>query len=492
MEGKDQDAGTHLADARSQPAGNGITGLFQEDSMNIIIIGCGKVGRALAAQLSEENHNVTVVDTNASIVRSVSTSYDVMGVTGNGASFEVLQSAGVMKADILIAVTRSDEVNLLCCVMARRATQCLTIARVSNPVYSRENVYLQKELGVSLIINPAYSAAREVSRLFRFPSALDIISFAKNKADLVRFRVPGNSPLKGTALRNLPTQLADRFLICMVERDEKVTIPDGNYVISAGDVITVVTRPDQMDTFFKSLGLKTDHIRNALIIGGSKMAFYLVRLLEEQNIKVTLIEKDPKRAEELAELLPHTTVVCGDGSNLEFLREEHLDHMDSMLASTDIDEENIITSLYAMNFVKYKVVTKINHLDESEIVKRLGLDSIISPKLTMVERILKYVRATDNSRGSNVEMLYQLYDHKVEALEFMIREGSPVAGVRLSRLSTKPSVLVAGIVRDGQLIIPTGADEMKPGDSVIIVTTHRGFRDVTDILDNKKKGPVGR
>ena len=206
--------------------------------MNIIIIGCGKVGRALAAQLSEENHNVTVVDTNASIVRSVSTSHDVMGVTGNGASFEVLQSAGVMKADILIAVTRSDEVNLLCCVM----TQCLTIARVSNPVYSRENVYLQKELGVSLIINPAYSAAREVSRLFRFPSALDIISFAKNKADLVRFRVPGNSALKGTALRNLPTQLADRFLICMVERDETVTIPDGNYVISAGDVITVVTR----------------------------------------------------------------------------------------------------------------------------------------------------------------------------------------------------------------------------------------------------------
>lgn len=460
--------------------------------MNIIIIGCGKVGRELAEQLSEENHNVTVVDTNAEVVRSVSTAFDVMGAVGNGASYEVLQSAGISNADIVIAVTRSDEVNLLCCVMARREAKCFTIARVSNPVYSRENVYLQKEMGISMIINPAYGAAREISRLFRFPSALDIISFAKNKADLVRFRVPGNSPLRGTALRNLPRQMAEKFLICMVERDEQVAIPDGNYVISAGDVITVVTRPDQMDTFFQSLGLKTDHIKNALIVGGSKMAFYLVRLLEEQNIKVTLIEKNKQRAEELAEQLPHATVVCGDGSNVSFLREEHLDHMDSMLASTSIDEENVILSLYAKNFVKYKVVTKIDHLDESELVKQLGLDSIISPKLTMVERILKYVRATDNSIGSNVEMLYRLYDGKIEALEFMIREGSPIAGIRLSKLELKPSVLVAGIVRMGKLIIPTGMDEIQTGDSVIIVTTHRGFRDVQDILADKKKGSIGK
>ena len=351
---------------------------------------------------------------------------------------------------------------------------------------------LQKEMGISMIINPAYGAAREISRLFRFPSALDIISFAKNKADLVRFRVPGNSPLKGTALRNIPRKMAEKFLICMVERDDEVSIPDGNYVISAGDVITVVTRPDQMDTFFKSLGLKTDHIKNALIVGGSKMAFYLVRLLEEQNIKVTMIEKDAKRAEELADQLPLTTVVCGDGSNLGFLHEEHLDNMDSMLASTSIDEENVILSLYAKNFVKYKVVTKIDHLDESEIVKQLGLDSIISPKLTMVERILKYVRAADNSRGSNVEMLYRLYDGKIEALEFMIREGSPIAGIRLSKLNLKSCVLVAGIVRMGKLIIPTGMDEIQPGDSVIIVTTHSGFRDVKDILVDKKKGSGGK
>ncbi len=450
--------------------------------MNIIIIGAGKVGRALTAQLSEENHNVTVVDTNPQIVQSTSTAYDVMGIVGNGASFEVLQQAGIMDAEMLIAVTVSDEVNLLCCVMARRAARCLTVARVSNPVYSRENTYLQKELGISMIVNPAFGAAREVSRLFRFPSALDIFAFAKNKADMVRFRVPGNSPLRGTALKNIPSHIVDKFLICIVERDNEIVIPDGNYVLSAGDIITVVTRPDQMDDFFKRLGLKTDHIKNALIVGGAKLAYYLVGMLTRQNIKVTLVEKNPKKAEELAEQLPDATVLCGDGCDVRFLKEEHLDRMDSMLASTSIDEENIILSLYARDMIRYKIVTKIDHLDDNELIEHLGLDSIISPKQTMVERILKYVRSTDNSRGSNVERLYKMVDGSVEAVEFHIREGAPVIGQTLSKLALKPSVLVAGIVRGGHLIIPTGMDEIKVDDSVIIVTTHLGFRDVKDIL----------
>lgn len=450
--------------------------------MNIIIVGCGKVGRELAVQLSKDNNNVTVVDTNSALVRNVSTLYDVMGVTGNGTSYEVLAQAGVDHADILIAVTRSDEVNLLCCVIARKASKCYTIARVSNPIYSREYSFLSKEMGVSMIYNPAYGAAREVASLFRFPSALDIFNFAKNKADMVRFRVPINSPLKGTALKNLPPKLADRFLICVAERDKKIIIPDGNYVISTGDILSVVTYPDQMDSFFANLGLRTDHIKNVLIVGGSKITYYLVHLLAEQNMKVTIIEKNPARAEELAEMLPEATVLCGDGTDLTFLREEHLNRMDALLASTSNDEENIILSLFSRDMVRYKVVTKVDHLDDAAVIDRLDLDSIVSPKLIMSEAILKHVRATANSQGSNVEKLYKMIDGSVEALEFYIQEGSPVSNIRLSKLELKPSVLVAGIVRDGNLILPTGMDEIKTGDSVIIVTTHTGFTDIKDIL----------
>ena len=450
--------------------------------MNIIIVGCGKVGRELAAQLSKDDNDVTIVDINPDLVRNVSTLYDVMGVTGNGTSFEVLDQAGVDHADVLIAVTRSDEVNLLCCVIARKATKCFTIARVSNPVYSREYKYLSQELGISMIYNPAYGAAREIASLFRFPSALDIFTFAKNKADLVRFRVPVNSPLKDTALKNIPSQLADKLLICIAERDKKIIIPDGNYVISKGDILYVVTYPEQMDTVFANLGLRTDHIKNVLIVGGSKITYPLVHMLTDQNMKVTIIEKNPQRAEELAEILPQATVLCGDGTDLSFLREEHLTRMDALLASTSNDEENIILSLFSRDMVRYKIVTKVDHLDDAAVIDRLDLDSLISPKLIMTEMILKYVRAMGNSQGSNVERLYKMADGSVEALEFYIQEGSPVANVRLSKLQLKPSVLVAGIVRDGNLILPTGMDEIKAGDSVIIVTSIQGFRDVKDIL----------
>ena len=450
--------------------------------MNIIIVGCGKVGRELAAQLSKDNNDVTIVDIDPDLVRNVSTLYDVMGVTGNGTSFEVLAQAGVDQADALIATTRKDEVNLLCCVMARKASKCRTIARVSNPIYSREDGYLSRELGITMIYNPAYGAAREVASLFNFPSALDIFTFAKNKADVIRFRVPVNSPLKGTALKNLPPQFADRFLICIAERDKKIIIPDGNYVISAGDILSVVTYPDQINSFFPKLGLRTDRIKNVLIVGGSKMTFYLTRLLAEQGMKVTLIEKNRARAEELAEMIPDITVLCGDGTDWNFLREEHLDHMDALLASTNNDEENIILSLFSRGLVRYKIVTKVDHLDDASVIDRLDLDSIVSPKLLMTEAILKYIRATGNSEGSNVERLYRMVDGSVEAIEFLIHEGAPVIGERISKLPLKPSVLVAGIVREGRLILPTGMDEIKAGDSVIIMTTQTGFRDIKDIL----------
>ncbi|MBR2189146.1 MAG: Trk system potassium transporter TrkA [Eubacterium sp.] len=448
--------------------------------MQIIVVGCGKVGKKLVAQLSREDNNITVVDTNAALVESVSTLYDVMGVTGNGSSFSVLSEADIENADMMIAVTDSDEVNLLCCVIARRA-RCLTVARVRNPIYSQERDFLRKELGISMIINPELEAAREVARLFRYPFAIEVDRFAKGRADLLRFRVPADSALAGRALKDLARE-TENVLICIAERNGSVQIPDGNYVIESGDILSVIFDPVTNGQFFKKIGVRTNQIRNTLIIGGSKLAFYVAKTLEHSDIDVRIIEKNLERCEQMAEVLKTADIVNGDGSDHEFLREERIDQFDSMLASTTMDEQNIILSLYAKDKIHYKVVTDVSHIEVSGVIKTLELDSIISPKSITAETILQFVRATANGLGSNVETLYQLIDGEVEALEFFIQQNAPVVGIQLMDLHLKNNILIAGIVRAGRLIIPGGRDQIQAGDSVIVVTTNTGYTDINDIL----------
>lgn len=453
--------------------------------MQIIIVGCGKVGRTLTAQLSGENNNVTVVDTDAAVVKSVTNYYDAMGVTGNGASYQVLAEADIEHTDILIAVTQSDEVNLLCCVIARKASNCQTIARVRNPIYSEERGFLRKELGLSMIINPEFAAALEISRLLRFPSAIDIDSFSKGRIDLLRFRVPESSPLVGSALRELPGRLQMDVLICAAERKNEVLIPDGNFVIRSGDLLSMISIPGNASAFFQKTGIRTGQVKNTLIIGGGEITYYLSKILLRMGIKVKIIEKKRERCEELSALLPKATIICGDGSDRELLEEEHLEQMDALVAGTDMDEENIILSLYAKGKVKAKIITKINHLDFNDVIHDLDLDSLIYPKNIAAETILQYVRAVGDSVGSNVETLYKLMDGRVEALEFSIRKDSDLARIRLQNMRLKRNLLIAGIVRKGKLIIPGGQDEFLPGDSVIVVTTERGFREIHDILEVK-------
>ena len=450
--------------------------------MQIIIVGCGKVGRALTAQLSGEDNNVIVVDTNGELVKSLANYYDVMGVTGNGASYNVLKEADIEHADVLIAVTHSDEVNLLCCVIARKAANCHTIARVRNPVYSEERAFIRKELGLSMIINPEFAAALEIARLLRFPSAIDIDSFSKGRIELLRFRVPANSLLEGAALRELPKKLQMDVLICIAERGDQVIIPDGDFVIHAGDLLSMISIPGNAGVFFEKVGIRTNQVKNTMIIGGGEITYYLSKLLLSMGIRVKIIEKKRERCEELSDLLPKATIICGDGSDRELLQEEHLEQMDSLVAGTDIDEENIILSLYARDRVKSKVVTKLNHLDFNDVIHSLNLDSLVYPKNITAEYILQYVRAMGNSMGSNVETLYKLMDGRVEALEFLIRPLSNMTGIRLQDMKLKKNLLVAGIGRKGKLIIPGGQDEFMPGDSVIVVTTNTGFRDIHDIL----------
>lgn len=454
--------------------------------MQIIIVGCGKVGRALAAQLSGEDNNVTVVDTNGDVVKTVANYYDVMGVAGNGASYSVLAEADIEHTDVLIAVTHNDEVNLLCCVVARKAANCHTIARVRNPVYSEERAFLRKELGLSMIINPEYAAAQEIARLLRFPSAIEIDSFSKGRIEMLRFRVPAASMLNGLALRELPQRLPMDVLICAAERGEEVLIPDGNFVIRSGDLLSMIAIPGNAAAFFKKVGISTNQVKNTMIIGGGEITYYLSKLLLNMGIRVKIIEKRRERCEELSDLLPKATIICGDGSDRELLREEHLEQMDSLVAGTDMDEENIILSLYARDRVRAKVVTKLNHLDFNDVIHSLDLDSLIYPKNIAAEYILQYVRAIGNSMGSNVETLYKLMDGRVEALEFLVHKNSGLAGIRLQDMRLKRNLLIAGIGRKGRLIIPGGQDEFLPGDSVIVVTTDSGFQDIHDILDTRE------
>lgn len=452
--------------------------------MQIIIVGCGKVGAALAAGLSVEDHNITVIDTDSNVVQMVANTYDVRGVVGNGASYSVLSEAELEDTDLIIAVTESDELNLLCCVIAKKAGKCQTIARVRNPIYIHERMFLKEELGLSMIINPEFAAAMEISRLLRFPSAIDIDTFAKGRVEMLRLRLSSSGILDGMALKNISSSLGCEVLICAVERDGDVTIPTGDFVLHTGDILSMVASPKNAEKFFHKIGMKTNHVKNTMIIGGGQISVYLAIMLIKEGISVKIIEIDEKRCEEICELLPKSkaTIICGDGTDEELLSEERIDQMDSVVTLTGIDEENIILSLYAKTKVKVKTVTKINRIQLNEVIRSLDLDSVVYPKHLTAETILQYVRATQNSIGSNVETLYKLLDDQVEALGFRIQENSRVANISLQNLEIRRDVLIACIIRDEQVIIPGGQDSIIPGDSVVVVTTCTGLTDVEDIL----------
>lgn len=451
--------------------------------MQIIVVGCGKVGRNIVTQLIKENNNVTVIDTNADLIHHISTNYDVMGIIGNGSSFNVLRQADLKHADMLIAVTESDEVNLLTCVIAKlNNSGCHTIARVRSPHYSEESHFLQKGLNLSMTINPELEAAKEMTRLLNFPTAIDIFSFAKDRIDMLRFRVPQRSMLIGISLKQLAQLTTNNLLICIIERNSEIIVPNGDTVIMSGDILTIMAMPSDVEEFFRKIGVKTNKAENVMIVGGGATSYYLAKLLSRRNIHVTIIEKDMKRCEELVDALPDVTVDCGDGTDRQLLDEEHLENMDGFVACTGIDEVNAILSLYVMNRVKKKVVTKLNHVDFGELLDNLHLDSVINPKEITAQKIVQYVRAAGNSMESNVETLYRLMNGRVEAMEFFIDKDSLVTGQKLVDMKIKDGVIIAGILRGGRLIIPGGQDEFRIGDTVIVVTTHIGFHDIYNIL----------
>ncbi len=451
--------------------------------MNIIIIGCGKVGETLAEQLNEEGNNITVVDTDGDRVNELAEQLDVMGVIGNGATHTVQEDAGVDRADLLIAVTGSDELNLLCCLVAKIAGHCQTIARIKNPEYSSEAPYLRDELGLAMVINPEAAAAAEIARVLRFPSALKIDTFAKGRVELIKFRLPEDSRIVGMSVKDVIAKLGCDILFCTVERGEEAHIVNGHFVFAGRDVVSIIATPKNASDFFRKIDHAIRPVRDVMIVGGGHLAQYLCRLLRRSGIDIKLIDRDPVRCDELCASLPEVDIICGDGSDRDLLLEEGIKNAASFLALTGQDEENILLSLFAKTAGCGKVVTKINRPDFDDVIRHLDLDSTIYPKRITADIIVRYVRAMKNSMGSNMETLYNVIQGKVEAAEFIVRTGAPVLDIPLMKLPIKKNLLIAAIIRDDEVLIPRGGDTIMAGDRVVVVSHIMALGDISDILE---------
>ncbi len=450
--------------------------------MKIIIVGGGKTGATLAHTLTDEGHDVTVIDQNPERVSGICNNNDVMGLIGNGMNYSSLLEAGIENADLLIAVTASDEQNLLCSLFARKNEDCSTIARIRNPMYINETEFIKDQVGLSMVINPEYESAIAVSRLLRFPSAVEINSFAKGRAEMITFRIPKGSPLDGKTLTEVRNKVETRVLFCSVERRGTCHIPSGNFVLQAGDKATIIIQPREAFKFFKQIKLDTHSVKNAMIVGGGTITYYLAKQLLDTHISVKIIEMDEARCNWLAEKLPGALVIQGDASDKNLLLEEGISTTDAFVALTGFDEENVILSLYAKEVSNAKVITKVNRIIFNELIANLDLDCVIYPHNLTAEGILRYVRAKQNAMGNNIETLYKLVENQVEALEFKIGKNAPGLGVPLRELNLKDNLIICGINRGRRFILPDGDTTIQPDDRVIVVAGQMKLNDFKDIL----------
>lgn len=450
--------------------------------MHITIVGLGKLGVTLTKQLAAEGHNVVVVDTRSEQVNHIVDTYDVMGICGNGATCEILEEAGAEKAKLHIAATASDELNILSCLIAKRMGTENTIARVRNPDYAAQIQFLRKELGISMIVNPEFETANEISRIIRFPSAANLDSFAGGKIEIARLRIHSDNPLCDMPLYEVRKKYKSRVLVCAVQRDEEVFIPSGDFVIKADDTISITGSRTDISSFMRQTGSHKHRIKNVMIIGGGRIAYYLSKLLADTGRSIKLIEQSMDRCYHLNDILNDVTIIHGDGTDQEILDEQHLENQDAFVALTGIDEENIIVSMYAESKGVTKVITKVNRHSYS-ILNDIGLETVVSPQIVAGNLVTRYVRALQNSAGnSQIQTLYKLLDGKVEAVEFVVPEGAGYENIPFKELKLLPNLLIGCIIRNGKIIYPGGDNVMKAGDSVVIVTAGRILEDLHDIF----------
>ena len=450
--------------------------------MNIIIVGVGKIGFNLARNLSQEGHSITAIDIDKNVVNQVVDEIDCLGIVGNAVVKSVLVDANIENADILIACTASDEINMLTCLLANKFKKLKTIARIRDPEYTTEINYLKEQLKLSYTINPELAASNEINRVMRYSSAISSESFIRNKVNLLKVQVEEGSPLCGIKLYDIQYKFDCKLVLCIIERNDDIIIPSGNDEIQVNDKISFVADHDNAIDFFKHAGFDYSPIKSVMIIGGGKISYYLIKILQN-NCSIKIIDSDKRVCEELLETFPGISVVHADGSDKRILLQEGIENVDAFLSLTGIDEENIILSLFAKKMGDNKIFTKINRTNFSEVMKELDMGTIINPEIICSNIITKQVRSYESTKGSNIEKFYKLCDDKVEALEFFISEESNVTNIKLKDLKFKKDTLIACISRNNKIIIPNGNDELIKNDSVVVITKNDMLNDITKIIE---------
>ena len=454
--------------------------------MKIIIAGAGKVGHTVAALLAEEGHDITIIDRDPDTIQILSNSLDVICVEGSATNSGTLREAGAEKADLLLAATEQDEVNMICGISARKLGTAHVIARVRDPEYLHQTEFLRETLGLSVLVNPEYECAKEISRTLRFPGAVRVDSFSKGSLEIVEHKVPAGGKLEGVALKELVQRFGAKILVGVVERGKEAMIPNGNFVLQAGDRLSITGESRELRRFFTAIGQFKRPVRRVMIMGGGRSAVYLTRMLQESGMEVTVVERDRERCELLCDLIPQANIICGDATRSDVLQEDGLSAADAFVALTGDDEDNIITSLYAKSCGVGSVVVKVNRDYLDEILDNVGLTTIVSPKEIVAQQLTRYVRAMSNSMGGSMETLYRLADGKVEALEFKVSPRSACVNIPLKDLKLKPNILITAIIRGSKSIIPDGSSRILPGDHAVIVTAAGRLQSLDSIVEESR------
>lgn len=451
--------------------------------MKIVIIGLGNIGRNILKSLSSKENTITIIDEDKDKIERLIEKYDIQGVVGNGASLEIQREAGMRDADVAIVLTNSDELNVFACLVAKKLGVKNTIARVRNPEYRRQIIEMKGELGISMIVNPEQDTATEIFNLINLPAIVQVERFAKGRVLLVEIVAESGCSLIGDTLISIGKKLKTKVLICAVQRGEEVVIPSGNFTIEEGDRIYVTSDAKALRDFISEINIVKSPLKNIMIVGGNRIGYYLADELSKKKYNIKLIESDKAVAEELADELPRVTVINGNGTQHDLLIEEGIEAMDAFVALTDKDEENMIVSMFANKMKVRKTITQIKNDDLYGMLAELEINNNVSPKDIVADRVISYVRALENSRGSNVLTLYRLVNNQVEALEFLAKRPEKIYDKPLRELKIKDNCLVACIIRGTKVIIPDGNTSIQLGDNVIVVTTHKNFDDLTDILE---------
>ncbi len=451
--------------------------------MKIIVTGCGKIGVAIIDSLVKEGHDVIAIDNRLEAIEEIRDIYDIMCICANGADFNTLNEAGIISADMFIAVTGSDELNMLSCIIAKKMGAKHTVARVRNPEYNDKNLgFIKQQIELSLILNPEYLVAQEIFNILKFPAAVNVETFSRRTFEMAEMLLRDNSPIIGMSLSELRKKFQANYLVCVVQRDEQVFIPDGNFVLESGDRIGITADTNEIQKLLKMLGILQKSARDVMVLGGGRIAYYLSKMLIASGNSVKIVDKDRERCEFLADLLPQARVINGDGTNQELLLEEGLTSSDAFVSLTGMDEENILVSIFAQTKQVKKVIAKVNGIELSDMAEKLGLDCIVTPKQTISGIISRYARAIANSEGSNVETLYKLMDGKVEAAEFNVANDFEYKDIPLKDLKIKKNILISGIIRKRKVIIPSGDDVITAGDRIVVIAANTVLKDLSDIM----------